>query len=398
MTALTKFKLKFLQDHIVNSFYKNLENLLSGYRIKSIDEVYIIHTVRNEMREVIDVKFPTVHWGKLKWKFKGEIQFGLLTFDEKSELKSLMNSRFDGLLLELSKKGVNDVYLKRGKELFLERLNRLADDECPEALFEKIYEYYYSCLRSESLEVQAKKHRHQYNVNTELDLFYIALERLLGFERIRNSNNGGYKLVVQLQRNDEDGAAFPELVYTGPMLKGGNKPRLVKGGKHWKSYSSGAKDAYRRLTLTQFDSAMAEYFYSGSLDRYAIRGRELLLERLTHLADCECPKKVLKEVLELYKKWFRLDDSAKNVNHNIFSFDYLINESAIPTMSSSTTDDEISDYDNVELVEDLDVYILGTNTQCDDNEFDEDYESQENEAALQRLADDESKFDTDLDI
>jgi hypothetical protein len=46
----------------------------------------------------------------------------------------------------------------------------------------------------------------------------------------------------------------------------------------------------------------------------------------------------------------------------------------------------------------LDVYILGTNTQCDDNEFDEDYESQENEAALQRLADDESKFDTDLDI
>jgi hypothetical protein len=296
---------------------------------------------------------------------------------------------------------VSDVYLQHAKELFIERLNRLSDDECPEALFEKVEEFYESSLRSESLEV-AKKHRHQYNVNTELDLFYLALERLLGFERIRNANNKGYKLVVHMQRNDEDGAVFPELTYVGPKNKSGES-RLVKSKKHWKSYSSSSKDAYRRLVVSLFDSSMKEFFNSGELDRYAIRGRELLLERIARLGDQECPKKVLSEVIDLYKKWFRIDDNVKNLNHNIFSFDYLINDSAIPKPQSldlSLQEDEDEDDEREdELIEDLDIYINGSvSTTVEDVDASDNYDSKENIEALSRLTGDDCDFEVDLDL
>jgi len=349
----------------------------------------------------------------LKWKFKGDVKFGELSIEEQAEMKHLVCYRLDSKILDLSSKGVGDVYLKNGRELFIRRLERIADDECPEALLHAVSEFYDSAYRNESLEVPIKK-RYQYNVNTPLDLFYLALEKLLGFERIikdskksknkkaknKKSNNFKrefkYQLVIEVNSDDDRGVAFPDLVYVGNDPEKCKKFKRSRGRKAWKSLTPLAKDSYRRHILAQYDSSMKQIFHSGELDRYVVRGRELFLKRLNKISPDENPNDILDAVIKFYKQWFRLDEKLDNGNHNLFSFDYLLNKDS-PKSVGSDSDSDIEDdaSEDVDLVEDLDQYINGGNELPEDDSDEED-DAKENDEALSRLID-EDDFDVALE-
>jgi hypothetical protein len=308
-------KLSFHFDPLLDKFSKKYENILGLYRKSNVSGINVVCSDIHKDGHRYNVRFPDLSPGKSE-----------VTKVKFSQDTNNVRARFNGVLVTLKDRGCDSIFLNRVKALVsFKMIYKYQEEIAP--IIRAVTKELIEDFKIGKLNNYAKENVLDQYMSDKLDLFLVGLERLLGFERMKDSK--GNWILERVQKDiHSEGAIKPSLFY-----KGTEKPFVNEDDKSWGEMSPQIKGYYRSLAVSKFKSELEKILKSGEDDRYCVYAMSVFSKRLLLIRDDESPLALVKDVIGFYLDWFRLD--KLNDQNDLFVPKYLFKASILKKSSKT---------------------------------------------------------------